>query len=142
MFFIGQNLKHVHMTDSFLELLIFWRFRSSRPDKQSSRCVLQKKVFLKISQNSQGEFLCQSLFFNKVADLSPFLQNTSSGFFWSLFLITPKKFCMWIQTYRIFSNLVWPLISADGQFFEIWTIFSPLISNAGKVLGIFDFPLI
>ena len=35
--------------------------------------------------------------------------------------------------YRIFSNLVRPLISADGHFFEIWTIFCPLISNAGKV---------
>ena len=44
--------------------------------------------------------------------------------------------------YRIFSNLVRPLISANGHFFEIWTIFCPLISNAAKVLGIFDFPLI
>ena len=30
-----------------------------------------KKVFLEISQNSQQKHLCQSLFFNKVADLRP-----------------------------------------------------------------------
>ena len=43
---------------------------------------------------------------------------------------------------RNFSNLVRPLISADGLFFENWTIFFPLIISAGKVLGVFDFPLI
>ena len=42
--------------------------------------VLFKKVFLKISQNSQ-ENTCASLFLNKVAGLSPehLLQNTSGG---------------------------------------------------------------
>ena len=29
MFFIGQNLKHVHMTYSFLELLIFFFINTS-----------------------------------------------------------------------------------------------------------------
>ena len=54
MFFIGQTLKHVHMTYSFLELLIFfWLFSV-----------------------------------------------------WSLFLATPKKHCMWIQTSRETSHEV------------------------------------
>ena len=44
------------------------------PEKFSdaaTRGVLRKKVFLEISQNSQEKHLCQSLFFNKVADLGP-----------------------------------------------------------------------
>ena len=32
------------------------------------RCSV-KKVFLKVSQNSKGKYLCRSLFFNKVAEL-------------------------------------------------------------------------
>ena len=39
--------------------------------KQSSRSVLKKKVFVEISQNSQEKNLCQGLFFDKVAGLRP-----------------------------------------------------------------------
>ena len=37
----------------------------------ATRGVLSKKVFLEISQKFTGKHLCQSLFFNKVADLKP-----------------------------------------------------------------------
>ena len=73
MFFIGQNLKHVHMAYSFLELLIFFWLTLDilclKFQKQSSReavvqgCSVQK-VFLKISQISildNLNFLCQAL---------------------------------------------------------------------------------
>ena len=90
--------------------------RSSRPEVFCAKGIL--KNFARFTE----KHLCQSLFFNKVADLraatllkkrpwhrcfpvdfpkflrTSFLQSTSSGCFWSLFLITPKKYCMWIQT--------------------------------------------
>ena len=75
------------------------------------------------------------------------VQNSNIIFEWLHLMhwypVTPIQFHKLILCcYHIFSNLVWPLISADGHFFEIWTIFWPLISNAGKVLGIFDFALV
>ena len=84
------------------------------------RCSVQK-MFLKISQNPQGNTRAR-VFFNKLADLrlatlfkkrlrhrcfqvdfakflrTPFLQTICSGCFWKLFHTTPKKYCMWIQT--------------------------------------------
>ena len=81
LFFIGQNLKHVHMTHSFFELLIlFWLInskylafevseaavhRSSRPEVFCAKGVLTN--FAKFT----GKHLCQSLLYNKLADLRP-----------------------------------------------------------------------
>ena len=45
-------------------------------------------------------------------------------------------------SYRIPSNLVRPLIRADGPFFENWTNFFSLIISTGTVLRIFIFLLI
>ena len=85
--------------------------------KQSSREVVKRcsvqKVFLKISENSQENTCSRVSFLIKLQGDSGtgvllrilrnfyehlFLQNASSGCFWSLFLITQKKYCMWIQT--------------------------------------------
>ena len=59
------------------------KVKEKNEQKQSSGGVV-KKVFLKISQN----YLCQSLFFNKVAGLRPvfcefcdFFKNASGGCF-------------------------------------------------------------
>ena len=76
MFVIGQNLKHVYMTYSFLELLIlFWLTLDIwclNFQKQPSREALVQrcsKDALKNFAKSKGKHLCQSPFFNKVADL-------------------------------------------------------------------------
>ena len=53
-----------------------WRFRSSRPE------VFCKKVVLRNFAKFIEKHLYSSLFFNKVADLRLFLQNTFGGCFW------------------------------------------------------------
>ena len=53
-----------------------WHFRSSRPE------VFYKKVVLRNLAKFIEKHLYQSLFFNKVADLRLFLQNTFGGCFW------------------------------------------------------------
>ena len=64
-FFIGQNLKFVHMTHFFLQLLIYWLVfevseavsrRSSRPE------LLYTKGALKNFAKFIGKHLCQSFF--------------------------------------------------------------------------------
>ena len=56
MLFNGQNLKHVHMTYSFLELLIFFWF--TLLDNQSEVCFSphQKEIFY-VNTNSKGNQL-------------------------------------------------------------------------------------
>ena len=94
-----------------------WSFRSSRPEKQSPEVFCTKGALRNFAKFTE-KHLCQSHFFDEVADLrpvtllkkrlwhrcfikditkflrTPFLQNISSGCFWSLFLIKPKKYCM------------------------------------------------
>ena len=53
-----------------------WHFRSSRPE------VFYKKVVLRNFAKFIEKQLYSSLFFNKVADLRLFLQNTFGGCFW------------------------------------------------------------
>ena len=49
----------------------------------ATECILQKNMFLNIFTKCKGKYLCQSLFFNKVAGISPkflralFLRSTS-----------------------------------------------------------------
>ena len=78
MFFIGQNLKHFHITYSFFELLIFFDFNSRYVVLEVSEAVVQRssrsEVFctkgaLKILQNSQENHCARVSFFNKVAGL-------------------------------------------------------------------------
>ena len=52
----------------------------------ASRSVLQKKLFLKISQNSQENICARASFLVKLQASAPFLQSTSGGcFFFSDF---------------------------------------------------------
>ena len=80
-------------------LRLMYMFRSSR-----------RKVFCKIGvlrnfAKFTGKHLCQSLLFNKVADLGPFLQNTFGR------LVLYKPMSVWLC---LFTNL--PRIIAAGDF--------------------------
>ena len=71
-------------------------------------CVLQEKVFLKISQNSL-ENTCASLFFNKVAGLRPttlFKKRLSHRCF-------PVNFAKFLRTRFIIEHLWWLLLTCQ-----------------------------
>ena len=70
------------------------------------RC-LTKKVFLKILQNSQEKHLCQSLFFNKVAGLSPSACNFIEKETWHRCF--PVNFPKFLRT-PFFIELLWWLL--------------------------------
>ena len=56
---------------------IFLRNCEIKQDRSSQQMCSMKKGVLRYFSKFTGKYLCQSLFFNKVAGLRPFLQNTS-----------------------------------------------------------------
>ena len=141
------------MSDSSLssnETSLSYSERSSRPEVFCTKGVL--KNFAKFT----GKRLCQSLFFNEATDLRPatllkkrlwhkrfpvdfakflrtsFLQNTSSGCFWTLFLITPKKYCMLVFT-NLMGNKPWS--KNISSFFWYWCWKNLFFNVKLKILG-------
>ena len=55
---------------------LFEKLRNKTRQKQPAEVFYEKSV-LRYFSKFTGKYLCQSLFFNKVAGLRPFLQNTS-----------------------------------------------------------------
>ena len=111
-------------TISHAKRQIFKENRSSRPK------VFQKKGVLRNFLKLTGKHLCQSLFFNNVADLRPAIllkKETLHRWF-------PANFAKFLRTHFLIENLQWLLLRAPN-FVSVSQCVLCTIQNASNSLA-------